>query len=39
MEQREVVGMESKEDMSKILEKLSITEGFKDVFFTGFLVN
>lgn len=39
MEQREALRVESKGVIAKALEKQSITDGFKDVFFTEFLVN
>lgn len=39
MEQRETLRVESNEVIAKALEEQSITEGFKDVFFTEFLVN
>jgi len=39
MEQREALRQESKEVITKALEKLSNSDGFRDVFFTEFLVN
>ncbi len=39
MEQREALRKESKKLISKALDKLSNSDGFRDVFFTEFLVN
>lgn len=39
MEQREALRQETKEVITKALEKYSGSDGFKDVFFTEFLVN
>jgi flagellar FliL protein len=39
MEQREALRHESKEVITKALEKHSNSDGFRDVFFTEFLVN
>ncbi len=39
MEQREALRQETKETISVVLEKYSKGKGFKDVFFTEFLIN
>ena len=39
MEQREALRLESKDAIAKVLEGYSIENGFKDLFFTEFLVN
>ncbi|MFW5443485.1 MAG: flagellar basal body-associated protein FliL [Methylococcaceae bacterium] len=39
MEQREALRLESKEAISKALEKHSNSDGFRDLFFTEFLIN
>ena len=39
MEQREALRQETKEVISKALDKYSNSDGFRDVFFTEFLVN
>jgi len=39
MEQREALRVETKKAITKVLEKHSNSDGFRDVFFTEFLVN
>jgi len=39
MEQREALRQETKEVITQVLDKYSTSDGFRDVFFTEFLVN